>query len=75
MRSLCEDELDQLAEELDRDGVCVVRNLFEPALIQSWAAAFTELFLQRQAQPGGREWFQGRERAWWPPRKLSSLAK
>jgi ectoine hydroxylase-related dioxygenase (phytanoyl-CoA dioxygenase family) len=52
MRPVCDDELEQLASELNRDGVCVVRSLFSPALIEAWAAAFGALFEERSARPG-----------------------
>jgi ectoine hydroxylase-related dioxygenase (phytanoyl-CoA dioxygenase family) len=45
--------LDQLARDLRRDGICVVRGLFDPALIDDWYAEFTALFKKRQARPGG----------------------
>jgi ectoine hydroxylase-related dioxygenase (phytanoyl-CoA dioxygenase family) len=46
-------DLDRLAEELNRDGICVIRGLFEKKLINEWAEAFKNLFAQRQNQPGG----------------------
>lgn len=46
-------DLDQFAEELNRDGICVIRGLFEPSLIKEWAVAFDALFQKRQQQPGG----------------------
>jgi hypothetical protein len=46
-------ELDQLAETLRRDGICVIRNLFPQSVMQAWKAAFDQLFQERQAQPGG----------------------
>jgi hypothetical protein len=52
MRHVGDDEIDQLATDLDRDGVCVVRALFEPALIESWANAFGVLFGERHGRPG-----------------------
>jgi hypothetical protein len=52
MRHVSDEEIEQLATELDRDGVCVVRELFEPALIESWAAAFGALFGERRGRPG-----------------------
>jgi ectoine hydroxylase-related dioxygenase (phytanoyl-CoA dioxygenase family) len=45
--------LDQFAEELNRDGICVIRGLFDRALIEEWAVAFNALFQERQKQPGG----------------------
>lgn len=46
-------DLDRLAADLNRDGICVIRGLFERSLIESWAAAFDELFQERQQRPGG----------------------
>ncbi|QSJ19231.1 phytanoyl-CoA dioxygenase family protein [Nostoc sp. UHCC 0702] len=46
-------DLDKLAQELNRDGICVIRNLFEQQLIEQWLEAFEKLFYERQNQPGG----------------------
>lgn len=46
-------ELDQYAQELKRDGICVIRNLFDRELIAEWAQAFERLFQERQNRPGG----------------------
>ena len=46
-------DLDRFAQELNRDGICVIRGLFERKLIEEWAQAFNLLFQQRQNQPGG----------------------
>ena len=46
-------DLDRFAQELNRDGICVIRGLFERALIEEWAQAFDALFRERQNQPGG----------------------
>jgi hypothetical protein len=46
-------ELDRLAEELNRDGICILRGLFQRSLIQEWAIAFDKLFRERQKIPGG----------------------
>ena len=48
-----ETELDQLAAELNRDGICVIRGLFDRALIAEWAVAFNALFQERQQRPRG----------------------
>lgn len=48
-----ETDLDRYAEDLNRDGICVIRGLFDRTLVQSWADAFNELFEQRQKVPGG----------------------
>jgi hypothetical protein len=45
--------LDRDAEELDRDGICVVRSLFPRSLIDEWARAFSALFQDRAGRPGG----------------------
>jgi ectoine hydroxylase-related dioxygenase (phytanoyl-CoA dioxygenase family) len=41
-------DLDRFAEDLNRDGVCVIRGLFDQQLIQKWAVAFDALFHDRQ---------------------------
>ncbi|MBD1867375.1 phytanoyl-CoA dioxygenase family protein [Cyanobacteria bacterium FACHB-471] len=46
-------DFNQLAEDLNRDGICIIRQLFDPQLIKEWAEAFNQLFKQRQNQPGG----------------------
>lgn len=46
-------DIDQFAADLDRDGICVIRQLFNPEIIKEWAKAFNQLFDQRQKQPGG----------------------
>ncbi|GAA6620327.1 phytanoyl-CoA dioxygenase family protein [Scytonema sp. NUACC26] len=46
-------ELDRLAQDLNRDGICVIRGLFDRKLIEEWAQAFEKLFRERQNQPGG----------------------
>lgn len=48
-----ERELDRFAEELNRDGICVIRGLFDRALIDRWKVAFDALFQERQQRPGG----------------------
>jgi len=64
-------DLDRLAGELNRDGICVLRGLFDEALVGEWAAAFDRLFQVRRQRPGG---LAPRERAryyltfpWVPP--------
>lgn len=47
-----EAELDRLAAELNRDGICIIRGLFDRQLIEEWADAFNTLFKIRQNQPG-----------------------
>ncbi|KAF3884694.1 MULTISPECIES: phytanoyl-CoA dioxygenase family protein [Nostocales] len=46
-------DLDRLAQDLNRDGICVIRGLFDKKLIEEWAQAFEKLFRERQNQPGG----------------------
>jgi ectoine hydroxylase-related dioxygenase (phytanoyl-CoA dioxygenase family) len=46
-------ELDRLADELNRDGICILRGLLDRQLIDEWARAFRRLFQERQARPGG----------------------
>jgi hypothetical protein len=45
--------LDRVAEDLNRDGICVLRGLFDPGLVREWSAAFDRLFQERQSRPGG----------------------
>ena len=63
--------LDRHVDELERDGVCVLRRLLDPALVQEWARAFAAVFEDRLRRPGG---LAPRERArfyltlpWEPP--------
>lgn len=46
-------DLDRFAADLNRDGICVIRGLFDQTLIKTWADAFDTLLKQRQQQPGG----------------------
>ncbi|KJH72947.1 phytanoyl-CoA dioxygenase family protein [Aliterella atlantica] len=46
-------DIDRFAEDLNRDGICVIRGLFDSELIEEWAVAFDALFQKRQQQPGG----------------------
>ncbi len=46
-------DLDRSAMELNRDGICVIRNVFDKDLIAEWREAFTRLFDERQRRPGG----------------------
>lgn len=46
-------DLDRLAQELNQDGICVIRNLFKQKLIDEQLEAFEKLFHDRQNQPGG----------------------
>jgi hypothetical protein len=46
-------DLDRFAQDLNRDGICVIRGLFARKLIAEWAVAFDALFQERQHRPGG----------------------
>ncbi|WP_245894969.1 phytanoyl-CoA dioxygenase family protein [Nostoc cycadae] len=46
-------DIDNFAQELNRDGICVIPHLFEQNLIEEWLEAFKNLFYTRQNQPGG----------------------
>lgn len=46
-------DLDRFAQELKRDGICLIRGLFDQKLIDEWAQAFEKLFRERLNQPGG----------------------
>ncbi|HEY9826539.1 MAG TPA: phytanoyl-CoA dioxygenase family protein [Stenomitos sp.] len=51
--SLSATDLDRLADDLNRDGICVIRGLFERSLIEEWSDAFNSLLKERQQQPNG----------------------
>ncbi len=46
-------DLERFAEDLDRDGICIIRKLFSQNLVEEWAVAFNTLFYERQQRPGG----------------------
>ncbi|MDB6019324.1 MAG: Ectoine hydroxylase-related dioxygenase, phytanoyl-CoA dioxygenase [Pedosphaera sp.] len=46
-------ELDQFASNLNRDGICVIRDVFDRDLMGEWNQAFEQLFHERQSRPGG----------------------
>jgi ectoine hydroxylase-related dioxygenase (phytanoyl-CoA dioxygenase family) len=46
-------DLGRLANELNRDGICVLRGLFDRKRIADWARAFDALVAERQQRPGG----------------------
>ena len=46
-------ELDRLTDDLNRDGICVLRGLLDPHHVDTWAEAFNQLFRERQNRPGG----------------------
>jgi ectoine hydroxylase-related dioxygenase (phytanoyl-CoA dioxygenase family) len=50
---LSDAELDGLAADLNRDGICTLRGVFEESLIREWYQAFDALFQERQSRPGG----------------------
>lgn len=51
--NLTETNLNDLAEELNRDGICIICGLFDRSLIEAWADAFNALFQERRQRPGG----------------------
>ena len=52
-RPFQESELDQMTADLNRDGLCILRSVLSPELIDEWARAFDALFAERQGRPGG----------------------
>jgi hypothetical protein len=46
-------DLNRLAEDLSRDGICIIRGLFDPEMLKEWSRAFDQLFQERQDRPGG----------------------
>ncbi len=46
-------DLDKFVEDLNRDGICIIPNVFDQQLIDEWLAAFEKLFRDRQNQIGG----------------------
>jgi ectoine hydroxylase-related dioxygenase (phytanoyl-CoA dioxygenase family) len=51
--SFTDADLERLAADLNRDGICVLRGLFDPALVERWYEAFMALFERRKNVPGG----------------------
>lgn len=51
--SFNDSQLDLLAEDLKRDGICIIRGLFPRSLVAEWAGAFEEMFNDRQRREGG----------------------
>ncbi len=45
-------ELDRLAEDVRRDGICIIPGLFSSDLIGEWAKAFRSLWEDRRSRPG-----------------------
>ena len=52
-KNFTDTDLDRLADDLNRDGACVLRGLFDPAMIEEWRGAFDSLFKSRQNMEGG----------------------
>jgi ectoine hydroxylase-related dioxygenase (phytanoyl-CoA dioxygenase family) len=50
---LSERKLAVIADDVKRDGIGIIRGLFDKTLINEWAAAFNELFESRKSLPGG----------------------
>jgi ectoine hydroxylase-related dioxygenase (phytanoyl-CoA dioxygenase family) len=48
-----EADLDRLAEDLNRDGICILSGLLDVGLVQAWGRAFDALFRERQNRRGG----------------------
>ncbi|HTE18745.1 MAG TPA: phytanoyl-CoA dioxygenase family protein [Armatimonadota bacterium] len=46
-------ELDQLTEDLNRDGICVLKRAVDPGLVERWGEAFGTLLRERQGRLGG----------------------
>jgi len=46
-------DMDRLVDDLNRDGICVLRGVLDPALVAEWRQAFEALFQERQTRPGG----------------------
>lgn len=46
-------DLDKFVEDLNRDGICIIPNVFDQRLIDEWLEAFEKLFRDRQNQIGG----------------------
>ena len=45
-------QLDRLADELRADGICVLRGILDPAVIDRWASAFDAVVRERGERPG-----------------------
>lgn len=52
-REFTEAEIGQLIEDLNRDGICILRGAIDPNLVETWRQAFMQLFEQRKNRPGG----------------------
>ncbi|MBW4541215.1 MAG: phytanoyl-CoA dioxygenase family protein [Myxacorys chilensis ATA2-1-KO14] len=51
--SFSEADFDRFASDLNQDGICVIRNLFDRSLIEEWKDAFDRVVRARKNQPGG----------------------
>ena len=47
------EHLDSLVADLNRDGLCILRGVFDKRLVEEWAAAFDRLFTERKQRAGG----------------------
>jgi hypothetical protein len=47
------DELDALAADLERDGICTLQGLFDAGTLRAWGDRFASLVEQRRNRPGG----------------------
>ena len=46
-------ELDTLAADLNRDGLCILHGVFAHSMVEQWAEGFARLFADRQNRSGG----------------------
>lgn len=46
-------DLDRFAEDLNRDGICLIPGLLDRGLVRAWADTFDRLFESRQRRSGG----------------------
>jgi ectoine hydroxylase-related dioxygenase (phytanoyl-CoA dioxygenase family) len=46
-------DLDRLVEDLNRDGICILRGVLDTGKVETWARAFDALFEERKSRPGG----------------------
>ena len=53
MTTLPAHDLDRLAQDLNRDGICVIPGLLPREKVARWKEAFDELFAARAAMPDG----------------------
>jgi ectoine hydroxylase-related dioxygenase (phytanoyl-CoA dioxygenase family) len=48
-----DNEADRLAEELERDGICILKGLIPPDTLAEWTEAYEDLVERRRSLPGG----------------------